>query len=90
MNKEKLHDSWKHLPHPIRWVIVATIGGTLVVLGLIFMVLPGPGLPLVIAGLAILASEFAWAQYMLNQIRERSQAVAQKTKERLRRKKQRG
>jgi len=90
MNKEKLHDSWKHLPHPIRWVIVATIGGTLVVLGLIFMVLPGPGLPLVIAGLAILASEFAWAQYMLNQIKERSQAVAQKTKERLRRKKQRG
>lgn len=88
MNKEKLHDSWRHLPHPIRWVIVATIGGTLLVLGVIFLVLPGPGLPLVIAGLAILASEFAWAQYMLNQIKERSQAVAQKTKDRLRRKKQ--
>ena len=90
MNKEKLHDSWKHLPHPIRWVVVATIGGTLVVLGIVFLVLPGPGLPLVIVGLAILASEFAWAQYMLNQIKERSQAMAQKTKERLRRKKQSG
>jgi len=87
MNKEKLHVSWKHLPHPIRWVIVATIGGTLVVLGIIFLVLPGPGLPLVIAGLAILASEFAWAQYMLSRIKEKSQQVAQKAKSTFRRNK---
>jgi uncharacterized protein (TIGR02611 family) len=87
MNKEKLHESWKHLPHPIRWVIVATIGGTLVVLGIIFLVLPGPGLPLVIAGLAILASEFAWAQYMLSRIKEKSQQVAQKAKSTFRRNK---
>ena len=84
-----MHDSWKHLPHPIRWVVVATIGGTLLVLGIVFMVLPGPGLPLVIAGLAVLASEFAWAQFMLGKIKERSKAMAQKTKERLRRKRQR-
>ena len=90
MNKEKLHESWKHLPHPIRWVIVATIGGTLLLIGIIFLVLPGPGLPLVIAGLAILASEFAWAQYMLNQIKERSQAAASKAKDRFRRKKKTG
>lgn len=52
---------WRSLPHPIRWVVAATVGGTLVVLGLLFMVLPGPGIPLVIAGLALLATEFAWA-----------------------------
>jgi uncharacterized protein (TIGR02611 family) len=87
VDREKLHHSWKLLPHPIRWVVVATFGGTLLLLGIIFLVLPGPGLPLVILGLAILASEFAWAQYMLNQVRQRSQAVAQKTKERLKQKK---
>lgn len=87
MNKEKLHDSWKHLPHPIRWVIVATIGGTLLVLGIIFLVIPGPGLPLVIAGLAVLASEFAWAQYMLGRLKEQSKAVAQKAKQKMARKK---
>lgn len=29
------------------------------------MVLPGPGIPLVIAGLAILATEFTWAEIWL-------------------------
>ncbi len=84
MNKERLYESWKHLPHPIRWVIVATIGGTLFVVGVIFLVIPGPGLPLVIAGLAVLASEFAWAQYMLSRIKEKSQQVAQRAKSTIR------
>ena len=85
MNKEKLHDSWKHLPHQIRWVVVATIGGTLLGLGVIFLVIPGPGLPLVVAGLTVLASEFAWAQYMLGKLKEKSQEVAQKAKQTIRR-----
>ncbi|NBU32653.1 MAG: hypothetical protein EBS36_05750 [Actinobacteria bacterium] len=80
MDKQQLHRSWKHLPHPIRWVIVATIGGTLLVAGLVFLVLPGPGLPLIIAGLAVLATEFAWAQIMLHRVKEKSRAVAEKAK----------
>ena len=87
MNRDKLHHSWKHLPHPIRWVVVATIGGTLLLAGIIFLVIPGPGLPLVIAGLAVLASEFAWANYMLSRIKEKSQQVAQKAKSTFRRNK---
>ena len=85
MNREKLHQSWKQLPHPIRWIVVATIGGTFLVLGIVFLVLPGPGLPLVIAGLAVLASEFAWAKYMLSRVKEKSQQVAQKAKSTIRR-----
>lgn len=61
--------AWRLLPHPIRWVIVLTVGVTLVVTGLTFMVLPGPGIPLVIAGLVILASEFAWAELLLQRMR---------------------
>ena len=57
---------WRKLPHPLRWLTVATVGVTLLVVGLIFMVLPGPGIPLIIAGLAILATEFAWAEVLLN------------------------
>ena len=85
MNKEKLHDSWKHLPHPIRWVVVATIGGTLLVLGITFLLIPGPGLPLIIAGLAVLASEFAWAQFMLGKLREKGVAVSKSAKNALKR-----
>lgn len=61
-----VQDNWKKLPHPIRWVVATSVGTTLVVLGLIFLVLPGPGIPLIIAGLAILATEFAWAEIVLN------------------------
>ena len=67
--------AWRLLPHPIRWVIVATVGATLVVLGLVFMVLPGPGIPLVIAGFVILASEFAWAEVVLQRIRHDGKRV---------------
>ena len=61
-----LKDNWKKLPYPFRWVIAATVGITLVGLGLIFLVLPGPGIPLIISGLAILATEFTWAEILLN------------------------
>lgn len=60
---------WKKLPHPVRWIAAACVGGSLVVVGLIFLVLPGPGIPLVILGLVILASEFAWAQAVLHRAR---------------------
>ena len=60
---------WRKLPHPLRWLVVATVGVTLLVLGIIFMVLPGPGIPLIIAGLAILATEFTWAEIWLNRTR---------------------
>ena len=58
--------AWRKLPHPVRWVVVATVGVTLLILGIAFLVLPGPGIPLIIAGLAILATEFTWAEIWLN------------------------
>ena len=60
-------NNWKRLPHPIRWVVVASVGSTFVGLGLLGLVLPViPGVPLLIAGLALLATEFAWAEVLLN------------------------
>ena len=46
-------------------VAVAALGALLLVAGVVFLVLPGPGLVLIIAGLAVLASEFAWANSAL-------------------------
>lgn len=64
--------NWKRLPHPIRWVVVATVGGTLVVVGLTGLVLPViPGIPLMLAGFALLASEFAWAEVLLNRTKNK-------------------
>lgn len=44
---------------------VALSGGTVLLVGMAFLVMPGPGLPIVAAGLAILATEFLWARRAL-------------------------
>jgi hypothetical protein len=38
-----------------------TAGFTLLPVGVALLVLPGPGIPLVVGGLALLESEFQWA-----------------------------
>lgn len=82
--RETLRAAWHRLPHPFRWVAVTTVGATLVVLGLLFMVLPGPGIPLVIAGFVILATEFAWAEVVLQRMRRDGDRLAQGFMERMR------
>ena len=52
--------------HHTKRLIVAVIGVTIIVIGLAFFVLPGPGLLIVIIGLAVLASEFMWAKQLLD------------------------
>ena len=53
--------------------IAVTVGGGLVlVTGLVMMVTPGPGVLLILAGLAILATEWAWAERALDKAKERT------------------
>lgn len=46
----------------LRKLIVAMIGATVVLFGIALIVLPGPAFIVIPVGLAILASEFAWAR----------------------------
>jgi uncharacterized protein (TIGR02611 family) len=52
-----------------RRITVAVIGGTILLGGVIMLVTPGPGLAIVLLGLAILAIEFAWAKLWLDRLR---------------------
>ena len=53
--------------------IAVTVAGTVVlVTGLVMMVTPGPGVLLILAGLAILATEWAWAERALDKAKERT------------------
>jgi uncharacterized protein (TIGR02611 family) len=45
---------------------VGIVGGLIVVLGLALVPLPGPGWLIVFLGLGILATEFAWAERLLD------------------------
>lgn len=57
----------------IRRTVVGVIGATVVVFGVVLSVplIPGPGFVVILAGLAILATEFVWAKVLLNKARER-------------------
>jgi len=46
-------------------IVVGVIGTAMVVGGLIMVPFPGPGWLVVFAGLAVLATEFAWAHHVL-------------------------
>lgn len=54
----------------IKKTVVAVIGGTVLLVGICLIFLPGPGTLVVIAGLAILATEFVWARRWLQRARE--------------------
>lgn len=53
----------------IRRILVLLVGVPLVLLGLLLLVAPGPGTPVLIAGLAVLAIEFQWARRRMHSLR---------------------
>jgi len=54
----------------VRRVIVGVVGGTVFLVGLAMIVLPGPAFVVIPAGLAILATEFVWARRWLRRAKE--------------------
>ena len=57
------------VPSFVRRVIVGVIGGTVLLIGIALMVLPGPAFIVIPLGLAILATEFLWARRWLQKAR---------------------
>lgn len=53
---------WRSLPRPFRRTFIAIPGITLVCSGFVMLIIPGPGLLAIIAGVSILALEFHWAK----------------------------
>jgi uncharacterized protein (TIGR02611 family) len=60
-----------------RRAAVFVVGVALLAVGLVMFVTPGPGIVLVVAGLAILATEFAWAEHLLAQARTQAARAGQ-------------
>ncbi len=53
-----------------RRIVIAVVGATVVLLGIVMIVTPGPALVVIPVGLAILAIEFTWARRWLKRLRE--------------------
>jgi len=58
-----------------RTVGVTAAGSSMVLAGLVLLVLPGPGVLVILAGLAVLATEYAWAKSLLHKSRQRAQRL---------------
>ena len=52
-----------------RRVIITVVGSTVLVVGVLLLVLPGPAFIVIPLGLAILALEFDWARRLLRRVR---------------------
>jgi len=61
-----------------RRVVVTIVGGTVLLIGIALLVLPGPAIVVIPIGLAILATEFAWARRWLRIMRESAEKGAEK------------
>lgn len=57
---------------------VGLVGGLVTTAGVVMLVTPGPGLLVIIAGLAILATQFTWAERALDKMKDRARVARDK------------
>ena len=59
----------------VKRVIVSVVGATVLLIGIALLVLPGPAFIVIPLGLAILATEYAWARRWLRKVRRMASDV---------------
>ena len=71
-----------HKKHPFygsyklaKRIVIAIVGGTVLLLGIVMMITPGPGIPAILVGLGILGVEFAWARHWLKKVKAKASDV---------------
>ena len=64
----------------IKKIIIAVIGFTILIIGVLMIVLPGPAFIVIPLGLAILATEFVWAKKWLDKVKQKISEQKQKLK----------
>lgn len=68
-------------------IAVFIVGSIVGLAGVAMLVLPGPGIVVILAGLAILASEFVWAERALDSAKAKASQAGSAVKGRIRRSK---
>jgi uncharacterized protein (TIGR02611 family) len=63
-------------------IAVLVVGLLLIVAGILLLVLPGPGLLVTMAGLAVLATEYEWARRLLARVRQHARRLSNQVRRR--------
>ncbi len=66
MIQKTIHQTYR----AARRIAIAVLGTTVLILGIVMIVAPGPALIVIPIGLAILGIEFAWARLWLKRLRK--------------------
>ena len=83
--KQRFVDVCRFIGRNAKRTAVAVLGAVLVLAGLAMLVLPGPGLVVIVAGFAVLATEFVWAERALDESKRRAVSAGQAVKRRIKR-----
>lgn len=71
----------------LKRIVVAIVGFTVLLVGIATIILPGPAFIIIPLGLAILATEFVWAQRLLTKARAYFDKQRQRVSDKMRGKK---
>jgi tellurite resistance protein TerC len=63
-------------------ILIGLMGGTVLLIGIIMIVTPGPAVVVIPVGLAILATEFAWARHYKEKLEEKWAALRRRRQKR--------
>jgi hypothetical protein len=63
-----------------RRIVVSVIGGSIVLIGIAMIVLPGPAIVVIPIGLGVLGLEFAWARHWLRKLRATASDVVNRVR----------
>ena len=61
-------------------IAIGVVGGSVLIVGILMIVLPGPAFVVIPVGLGILSLEFAWARSWLAKARDKAETLAQRLK----------
>jgi uncharacterized protein (TIGR02611 family) len=62
---------------------VFLVGTAMLIAGAAMLVLPGPGIAVILLGLVVLSAEFQWAKHVLAWVRERASGLKTQAQSRL-------
>lgn len=65
MRKKEKREPWITTVKQAKRLITVVIGFTVLLIGIIMLVTPGPGIAAILLGLAILGTEFLWAKRLM-------------------------
>lgn len=66
-----------YVPYKVaKRIAIGIVGGSVLLVGVAMIVLPGPAFVVIPAGLAILSLEFAWARIWLKKVKAKAEAMA--------------